>query len=86
MAICSQVIRQLLDAIERNERLESKNLKKQEMTKGKLRQIAAAKLEVELQRRKEVLRRDILYKRTLMVQKLKQQIQVHNYHLVLFLN
>ena len=84
MAICSQVIRQLLDAIERNERLESKNLKKQEMTKGKLRQIAAAKLEVELQRSKEVLRRDILYKRTLMVKKLRQQIQVYKFFFFFF--
>ena len=74
--MCSQVLRGMLDKIEREEKQEQKRLKKQETAEEKHKRLVANKLQGLLYKQKEVLKKDILKKRALMEKALHQDIQV----------
>lgn len=76
MLICGQVIRGVIEKIERKEREEMRRVKKQEVEEEKQKRLMVAKLQGTLYKHKEALKKDILKKRSLMEKNVQQEIQV----------
>lgn len=76
MAACVQVMRSLLDAIERRERVDLKRQRKQETTEEKQRRMSQQRLEAVLLKHKEGLKRDILRKRAALEKEIAAEVQV----------
>ncbi|KAL3875950.1 hypothetical protein ACJMK2_033849 [Sinanodonta woodiana] len=75
LAICGQVLKAMLDKIEREEKQEQKRQRKQESTEEKQKRVLAAKLQGILFKHKEALKKEILRKRSLMEKNLQQELQ-----------
>ncbi|KAK3598854.1 hypothetical protein CHS0354_008596 [Potamilus streckersoni] len=75
LAICGQVLKGMLDKIEREEKQEQKRQRKQESTEEKQKRVMAAKLQGILFKHKEALKKEILRKRSLMEKNLQQELQ-----------
>ncbi|XP_051939439.1 nucleosome-remodeling factor subunit BPTF-like isoform X1 [Hippocampus zosterae] len=75
MIVCNQVMKFLLDRIDRDERQEAKKKKKEEIVESKKRLANANKLASLLYRHKEMLKNDILKKRVLLDQELHLEAQ-----------
>uniref|UniRef100_A0A3Q2ZLU2 Bromodomain PHD finger transcription factor n=1 Tax=Hippocampus comes TaxID=109280 RepID=A0A3Q2ZLU2_HIPCM len=75
MIVCNQVMKFLLDRIDRDERQEAKRKKKEEIVESKKRLANANKLASLLYRHKEMLKNDILKKRVLLDQELHLEAQ-----------
>lgn len=81
VAVCGQVMKSMLDKIEREEKLEQRKLKKQETAEEKQKRALAQKLQGALYKHKESLKSEILKKRALMEKSLQQEIQVSEIYL-----
>ncbi|XP_077575012.1 nucleosome-remodeling factor subunit BPTF-like isoform X2 [Stigmatopora nigra] len=75
MIVCNQVMKFLLDRIDRDERQEAKKKKKEEQVESKKRLATANKLASLLYRHKESLKTEILKKRVLLDQQLHLEAQ-----------
>ena len=82
--VCNQVIRSIVDKIERKEKDALRKVKKQEMEDEKQKKIIAAKLQGALFKHKEAVKKEILKKRALMEKNLQQDIQVFSLCLSFF--
>ncbi|CAC5424118.1 BPTF [Mytilus coruscus] len=74
--VCNQVIRSIVDKIERKEKEAMRKVKKQELEDEKHKKLLAAKLQQALFKHKEIVKKDILKKRALMEKNLQQDIQL----------
>lgn len=74
--VCNQVIRTIVDKIERKEKDALRKVKKQELEDEKQKKIVAAKLQGALFKHKEAVKKEILKKRALMEKNLQQDIQL----------
>ncbi|XP_067672997.1 nucleosome-remodeling factor subunit BPTF-like [Haliotis asinina] len=74
LSVCNQVLKTLLDKIEREEKQEQKRQRKQESVEEKQKRVMATKLQGALFKHKEALKKEILRKRTLMEKNLQQDI------------
>lgn len=74
--VCTQVLKNIVDRIERRERDALRKIKKQEMEDEKQKKLIAAKLQGTLFKHKEMVKKEILKKRALMEKNLQQEIQV----------
>jgi nucleosome-remodeling factor subunit BPTF len=74
--VCNQVIRTIVDKIERKEKDALRKMKKQELEDEKQKKTIAAKLQGALFKHKEAVKKEILKKRALMEKNLQQDIQV----------
>ncbi|XP_060074835.1 nucleosome-remodeling factor subunit NURF301-like [Ylistrum balloti] len=75
LTICGQVLRNVIEKIEKKERDESRRMKKQEMEEEKHKRLMVAKLQGTLFKHKEALKKEILKKRSIMEKNLQQEIQ-----------
>ncbi|CAG5131375.1 unnamed protein product, partial [Candidula unifasciata] len=73
-SICGQVMKTILDRIEREEKQEQKNKKKQESAEEKHKRLTAINQQKALYKHKEALKKEILRKRSLMEKNLQQEI------------
>ncbi|KAH9489885.1 hypothetical protein Btru_044495 [Bulinus truncatus] len=73
-SICAQVMKNILDRIEREEKQEQKNKKKQESADEKQKRITVINQQKALSKHKEILKKEILRKRSLMEKNLQQEI------------
>ncbi|XP_029635778.1 nucleosome-remodeling factor subunit BPTF isoform X3 [Octopus sinensis] len=76
LSVCSQAIKNILDKIEREEKVEQKRIKKQECAEEKQKRVIASKLQAVLFKQKEALKKEILRKRSLMEKNLQHDIQM----------
>lgn len=76
LSVCSQVMKSMLDKIEKEEKVEQKRIKKQESAEEKQKRVMATKLQAILFKQKEALKKEILRKRSLMEKNLQQDIQM----------
>ena len=76
MQACTQVLKSLVDRVEREERHEEKRLRKLESADEKLRHVAEQQQQQLLLRHKEQLKKDMLRKRALLEKALATHIQV----------
>ncbi|KAL4240135.1 hypothetical protein ACF0H5_000929 [Mactra antiquata] len=74
-AICNQVLKGILDKIEREERKEQKLQKRQESAEEKQKRLAATKIQQTLYKHKEALKKEILRKRSLNERNMQLEIQ-----------
>ena len=74
--VCNQVIRTIVDKIERKEKDALRKMKKQELEDEKQKKIIVTKLQGALFKHKEAVKKEILKKRALMEKNLQQDIQV----------
>ncbi|XP_033751700.1 nucleosome-remodeling factor subunit BPTF-like [Pecten maximus] len=82
LTVCGQVLRNVIEKIEKKERDESRRMKKQEMEEEKHKRLMVAKLQGTLFKHKEALKKEILKKRSIMEKNLQQEIQAEvNEHL-----
>ncbi|XP_053392915.1 nucleosome-remodeling factor subunit BPTF-like [Mercenaria mercenaria] len=75
IAICNQVLKGILDKIEREERKEQKLQKKAESAEEKQKRLAATKVQQTLFKHKEALKKEIQRKRTLNERNMQLEIQ-----------
>jgi len=80
MAACMQVMKSLLDSIERQERIDLKRQRKQETSDERLKRMSQHRLDSVLVKHKDALRKDILKKRSLLEREIANEIRVH-FHL-----
>ncbi|GFN96955.1 nucleosome-remodeling factor subunit bptf-like [Plakobranchus ocellatus] len=73
-SICSQVMKCMLDRIEREEKQEQRNKKKQESADEKQKRLTIVNQQKALYKHKEALKKEILRKRSLMEKNLQQEI------------
>ncbi|XP_025083493.1 nucleosome-remodeling factor subunit BPTF-like isoform X4 [Pomacea canaliculata] len=73
-AVCSMVLKSLLDKIEREEKIEQKRQKKQESAEEKQKRLITVTLQRALFKHKEALKKEILKKRSVMEKTLQQKI------------
>ncbi|RUS79321.1 hypothetical protein EGW08_012906 [Elysia chlorotica] len=73
-SICSQVMKTMLDKIEREEKQEQRNKKKQESADEKQKRLTIINQQKALYKHKEALKKEILRKRSLMEKNLQQEI------------
>jgi nucleosome-remodeling factor subunit BPTF len=76
VSICNQVLKGILDKIEREERKEQKLQKKAESAEEKQKRLAATKIQQTLYKHKEALKKEIQRKRTLNERNMQLDIQV----------
>uniref|UniRef100_A0A0L8FKB1 Uncharacterized protein n=2 Tax=Octopus bimaculoides TaxID=37653 RepID=A0A0L8FKB1_OCTBM len=76
LSVCSQALKNILDKIEREEKVEQKRIKKQECAEEKQKRVIASKLQAVLFKQKEALKKEILRKRSLMEKNLQHDIQM----------
>lgn len=76
MIVCNQVMKFILDRIDKDERQEAKRKKKEEVVEAKRRLANAGKLSSLLYRHKESLKMEILKKRALLDKELQLETQV----------
>lgn len=74
--MCGQVLRNVIEKIEKKERDENRRMKKQELEEEKHKRVMVAKLQGTLFKHKEALKKEILKKRSIMEKNLQQEIQV----------
>lgn len=74
--VCTQVLKNIVDRIERREKDALRKIKKQELEDEKQKKLIAAKLQGTLFKHKEMVKKEILKKRALMERNLQQEIQV----------
>lgn len=77
MIVCNQVIKFILDKIEKDEKQAAKKRKKEEVVEQKRSKQNASKLTALLYKHKEQLKAEILKKRTLLDKELQLQVQVN---------
>ncbi|KAL7890863.1 hypothetical protein AOLI_G00003390 [Acnodon oligacanthus] len=75
MIVCAQVMKCILDKIDKDERQEAKKRKREETVEQKRSKQTASKLSVLLYKRKEQLKAEILRKRALLDRQLQQEAQ-----------
>ncbi|XP_036426023.1 nucleosome-remodeling factor subunit BPTF-like isoform X2 [Colossoma macropomum] len=75
MIVCAQVMKCILDKIDKDERQEAKKRKREETVEQKRSKQTASKLSVLLCKRKEQLKAEILRKRALLDRQLQQEVQ-----------
>ena len=80
MIVCNQVMKYILDRIDKDERQEAKRRKKEEVVEAKKRLANASKLSSLLYRHKESLKMEILKKRALLDKELQLEAQVQRKH------
>jgi len=71
-----QVMRSLLDAVDRQERIDLKRQRKQESFDERLKRTSQQRLEAVLMKHKDSLRKDILKKRSLLEREIADEIHV----------
>lgn len=76
MIVCNQVMKFILDRIDKDERQAAKKKKKEEVVEAKKRLANASKLSTLLYRHKESLKIEILKKRALLDKELQLEAQV----------
>lgn len=76
MIVCNQVMKYILDRIDKDERQAAKRKKKEEVVEAKRRLANASKLSSLLYRHKESLKMEILKKRALLDKELQLEAQV----------
>lgn len=76
MIVCNQVMKFILDRIDKDERQAAKRKKKEEVVEAKRRMANASKLSALLYRHKESLKMEILKKRALLDKELQLEAQV----------
>lgn len=76
MIVCNQVMKFILDRIDKDERQAAKKRKKEEVVEAKRRLANASKLSTLLYRHKESLKMEILKKRALLDKELQLEAQV----------
>lgn len=76
MIVCNQVIKFILDKIEKDEKQAAKKRKKEEVVEQKRSKQNASKLTALLYKHKEQLKAEILKKRALLDKELQLQVQV----------
>lgn len=76
MIVCNQVMKFILDRIDKDERQEAKRRKKEEVVEAKRRLANASKLSTLLYKHKESLKMEILKKRALLDKELQLEAQV----------
>lgn len=76
MIVCNQVMKFILDRIDKDERQAAKRKKKEEVVEAKKRLANASKLSSILYRHKESLKMEILKKRALLDKELQLEAQV----------
>ena len=76
MAACMQVMKSLLDCIERQERIDLKRQRKQETCDERLKRMSQQRLDSVLLKHKDNLRKDILKKRSLLEREIANEIHV----------
>lgn len=76
MIVCNQVMKYILDRIDKDERQAAKRRKKEEVVEAKRRLANASKLSSLLYRHKESLKMEILKKRALLDKELQLEAQV----------
>ena len=76
MAGCVQVMKNILDKLEREERQEQKRQRKAESVEEKQKRLAATKLQNLLFKHKESLKKEMMKKRALMEKAISTEIQV----------
>lgn len=76
MIVCNQVMKFILDRIDKDERQAAKKKKKEEVVEAKRRMANASKLSALLYRHKESLKMEILKKRALLDKELQLEAQV----------
>lgn len=81
LAVCTQVLKGIVDKIEREERKEQKLQKKAESVEERQKRVAATKVQQLLYKHKEALKKEIQRKRTLNERNMQLDIQV-KYHIV----
>lgn len=82
MIVCNQVMKYLLDRIDKDERQAAKKKKKEEVVEAKRRLANASKLSSLLYRHKESLKMEILKKRALLDKELQLEAQVRRERVV----
>ncbi|OWF46473.1 nucleosome-remodeling factor subunit NURF301-like isoform X2 [Mizuhopecten yessoensis] len=75
LTVCGQVLRNVIEKIEKKERDDGRRMKKQEMEEEKHKRLMVAKLQGTLFKHKEALKKEILKKRSIMEKNLQQEIQ-----------
>jgi len=81
MIVCNQVMKFILDKMEKDEKLAAKKRKKEEVVEQKRSKQNATKLTALLYKHKEQLKAEILKKRALLDKELQLQVQVSQEHL-----
>jgi len=76
LAACMQVMKSLLDSVERQERIDLKRQRKQETSDERLKRVSQQRLESLLSKHKDNLRKDILKKRNLLEREIANEIHV----------
>lgn len=76
MAACMQVMKSLLDSIERQERIDLKRQRKQETSDERMKRMSQQRLDSMLLKHKDNLRKDILKKRSLLEREIANEIHV----------
>lgn len=76
MIVCNQVMKYILDKIEKDEKQAAKKRKKEEVVEQKRSKQNATKLTALLYKHKEQLKAEILKKRALLDKELQLQVQV----------
>jgi len=76
MAACMQVMKSLLDSIDRQERIDVKRQRKQETSDERLKRMSQHRLDSLLLKHKDNLRKDILKKRSLLEREIANEIRV----------
>lgn len=76
MAACMQVMKSLLDSVERQERIDLKRQRKQETSDERLKRVSQQRLDSLLSKHKDNLRKDILKKRSVLEREIANEIHV----------
>ena len=76
MGVCSQIMKGLLDKIEREEKKEQKLQKRHESAEEKQKRLHASKIQQVLYKHKEALKKEIQRKRALNERNMQIEIQV----------
>ena len=82
MIVCNQVMKFILDKIEKDEKQAAKKRKKEEVVEQKRSKQNATKLTALLYKHKEQLKAEILKKRALLDKELQLQVQVSTQHAI----
>ena len=76
MSACMQVIKGLLDSVERQERVELKRQRRQETSDERTKRVSQQRLDSVLSKHRDNLRKDILKKRSLLEREIANEIHV----------
>lgn len=76
LAVCAQVMKTMLDRLEREEKQEQKRVRKRETTEERHKRTVQNRLHTTLFKQKETLKKEMLRKRALMEKSLHTEIQV----------